>query len=352
MLALTVFERNRYNGSRKNGEFMSYRQYQEEWKQLYEEGVTLTEIGRRYGTSKGTVKNVLKDVVEFRPQSSFDAFADAWYDLYVNQGWTKADIARKHHTHTSTVSNVLRKKGILPERQKKARKYDDLLPAFIREYQEGMSLNEIAVKHNVDIKIVHTYLQNEGIVFRTITEATRKYPINEHYFDVLDSDEKAFHLGVVFGKGFLQQNIYSSFLDVSIHQKRKDLIESLVQALQPDSQEHINKENVTHRFISVPLYQTLSQYGLEDNTIKNIPSERVTAFCKGYLSVKLYVTEKSEWRVKAKKEILEILRKWFSEVIPASAISIRQEEEVYYSLYIYQQEMIQHLKSWLNRSTY
>jgi hypothetical protein len=333
----------------KDGDCMGYRQFQDEMKRLYEEeGLSLTEIDKRYGTSKGTVKNVLKDVVEFRPQSAFDAFADEWYDLYVNQGWTKADIARKHNTYTSTVSNVLRKKGILPERQKKPRKYDDLLPDFIKEYKKGMSLNEIAVKHDVDIKIVHTYLLNEGIELRTITEATRQYPINETYFNVLDSDPKAYHLGIVFGKGFLTKNVFSSFLDVSIHQKRKHLIQSLVEALQHENEEKINKENVTHRFISVPLYETLSHYGLHDNNIRNIPSERLEAFWKGYLSIKLYVTEKREWRVKDKKLILDSLKDWLSEKVSGSSIFIRKEED-FFSLYIYQQAVVEYLNHWLNQ---
>lgn len=326
----------------------NYKSYQMEWKQLYEEGVSLTEIGRRYGTSKGTVKNILKNVVEFRPLSPYEGMVDTWYDLYVNQCYSKQDIAIKYQTSASTVSRVLRKKGILPEKRTKARKYEHLLVSFIQEYKEGKSLNEIAKKHGVEMKIVHEYLLNEGIEMRSITEATRQYPIDETYFDVLDTDEKAYHLGIVFGKGSLHKSVGSSFLQVSVHQKRKQLLDSLVNAIQPESKEIVIKDNAVYRFLSIPLYQSLCQYGLSEHRITNIPKKRIKAFVKGYLSVKLYKSEKGEWRIRDKKSLLDFIAQWFSKMISPSSIFIREETEGFYSLFIYQKEIIKELQTILD----
>lgn len=61
---------------------------------------------------------------------------------------------------------------------------------LISEYENHKSMNQIAQMFGVYKGTVGVWLDELGIERRT-----RKWPLNEHYFDVIDEPEKAYWLG-------------------------------------------------------------------------------------------------------------------------------------------------------------
>lgn len=72
----------------------------------------------------------------------------------------------------------------------------------IRLYnQDKKSESEIAKILKVSQPTVGRWLKNWGIERRTPSEALRKYSVNEHYFDKIDTPEKAYILGFFYADG-------------------------------------------------------------------------------------------------------------------------------------------------------
>ena len=73
---------------------------------------------------------------------------------------------------------------------------------IIRLYQEEeMGLVPIAKLFNVSQKPIERLLKENNIEIRSNTFKSRKYNVNENYFDVIDSPNKAYIIGLLFADG-------------------------------------------------------------------------------------------------------------------------------------------------------
>ena len=60
------------------------------------------------------------------------------------------------------------------------------------DYQSGMSLKEVHLKYGIPELQVRFYVISNGGKIRTTTDHKRKYTFNEHYFDKIDTKDKAY----------------------------------------------------------------------------------------------------------------------------------------------------------------
>lgn len=60
----------------------------------------------------------------------------------------------------------------------------------------------------------------------------RKYKINEDFFSIIDSEEKAYFLGFIFADGYVNEK--NNVVDITIHNKDKEILNNLVSLLYPD----------------------------------------------------------------------------------------------------------------------
>src|ERR1700722_2902584 len=68
-------------------------------------------------------------------------------------------------------------------------------------YEGGMSLTKIGKKLSIDRKALARLLKNNGVESRKGFSYARKFDLNEHYFDVIDNEEKAYILGFIYADG-------------------------------------------------------------------------------------------------------------------------------------------------------
>lgn len=73
-------------------------------------------------------------------------------------------------------------------------------------YNSGIKIKEIAVKMKCHTDSIRKFLNRNGITTPTHSEANRRYVFNEHFFDIIDTEEKAYILGLFAADGYNQEN--------------------------------------------------------------------------------------------------------------------------------------------------
>lgn len=131
--------------------------------------------------------------------------------------------------------------------------------------EQGMSLREIAWQYNTTHGVIRRCLVSAGFTYKA-----RKYPLNEEFFEKLDTLEKLYFLGWIYSDGhvFSYEEKNHAGLKIKI-QKRdayileylKNLIESEA-PIQPDYTKGSEYSRIT--FGSKIIYSDLLKYGLEN----------------------------------------------------------------------------------------
>ena len=121
-------------------------------------------------------------------------------ELYIS-GLGSDTIGKQFGVGGEAILKILKKNGIArrPIERKKILKSDE--PKIIELYQGGMSANEIAEKYNVQHTLILRYLKLNNIERRDASECHRIYEINEDFFDVINTQEKAYFLGFLYADG-------------------------------------------------------------------------------------------------------------------------------------------------------
>lgn len=266
---------------------MKFEELAPEWAKLYnDEQLSFSEIAKRYNTTTRTVNRTLQGLVTTRPKSAYEQYAEVWKEMYLS-GQTKQAIGKKYGTSASTVMHVLKRHGIEPQTHSSKHKYSHLGAEWKNKYEAGSSLKEISDEYQVNIETIRQYIEREGGETRSYSESIRKYNIDDHYFDQVDEPLKAYHLGLVFGVGTLIEDMHLHMLNLSFQEANKEIAEKLIAVLGETSVYQGKKGEISIRYISKHLFDTLIQWGLRLNKDKNttfpkLPDELISAFVLGY----------------------------------------------------------------------
>lgn len=77
---------------------------------------------------------------------------------------------------------------------------------YVEMYNDGQSTVKIGDKFNRAPGTVKQHLNKLGIVLRSNRENSKKYYVeNDHYFDVIDSEDKAYLLGWMYSDGYIKK---------------------------------------------------------------------------------------------------------------------------------------------------
>lgn len=285
------------------------------WKDAYESGLSFKEVARKYGVDATTVRRRLKDKVEVRDKGTSKETVDEWYRLYTD-GVSKTAIAKKYKVSCSTVSRVLaREKGIKRERQGK-RVFEHLLPTFKRMYESGFDLRDISNETKASPQTVLNYLNEEGVTIRTYSESLRTYEVKEDYFDVIDSERKAYVLGLIFASGTLLDHRNSYSLQIIANTREVNVIQEIFGELTNKPNESIwfsvTDNCYKDRIFSKKIYDRLKELGLglkNEIRMPDIDKKYNKSFLKGHLvvSATLYVKQ-NDIRVGCRPNMVGALR--------------------------------------------
>ena len=115
-------------------------------------------------------------------------------DMY-QSGKSQSYIAGIYNCSESTMCNVMKQLKI-STRSGGSKNTPDIINKWIKMYLNGAQLKDIAQEFNTNYRTVSTQLKKNGIEIDRYT-----YHFNEHYFDNIDSQEKAYIMGMLWADG-------------------------------------------------------------------------------------------------------------------------------------------------------
>lgn len=96
---------------------------------------------------------------------------------------------------------------------------------IIKEYEKGMGCHRIALKYGYSKSFILNFIKGHNVNRRHGSEALhRKYIINQKFFKSIDSEEKAYFLGLICSDGC---NHKRGVIDISLTLKDKEILEKL-----------------------------------------------------------------------------------------------------------------------------
>ena len=90
----------------------------------------------------------------------------------------------------------------------------------------------LAEYYNISSVAVNALLRRHGYKAKSQSELQRKYNIDETFFDVIDTEEKAYFLGFLYADGY--NNTDRNSVNLSLKEDDKEILEKLNNLLQPN----------------------------------------------------------------------------------------------------------------------
>jgi intein-encoded DNA endonuclease-like protein len=141
-----------------------------------------------------------------------------------NQGYTQTEIGSKYNVCRDLIYRVIKEFGIPKSISKD--KYSNI----IELYQNGKTTVEIAKHYNTNITQICRILERNNIDRRH--DGNRKYTVDETYFDIIDTPNKAYILGFFYADGcnYMKRGTIS----MSLQQGDYEILELIRKELKSD----------------------------------------------------------------------------------------------------------------------
>lgn len=194
----------------------------------YLAGKSTCELGRELGCSNASVFVFLRRMgVELRIRKVLDANIDKIKELH-KQGMSAYAIDKKLGIGKSTAERALKQLGIdISHRQHKRK--DQLKnheAEIIALYESGVGSYLIGKKFGCQDATIVRFLIKRGVQLRPLWQ----YHVNESFFDVIDTEEKAYVLGFWYADGCNQTGV--PVVEITITDE--DILRVMASALQFD----------------------------------------------------------------------------------------------------------------------
>jgi intein/homing endonuclease len=156
------------------------------------------------------------------------------------------------------------------------------------DYCTGLSLAQVAEKHNVHLNTVFHLFKRHKLPARTYSQAQTKYEFDQYAFDVLTT-QGAYWLGFIYADGYLDEK--RNILRIILHEKDVIILEEFKIFL--NSNHPIHHYRKKRNIVSIQLVgnhftrslKRLGVFGKKTHTIQFpyfIPKEFYSDFIRGY----------------------------------------------------------------------
>ena len=96
---------------------------------------------------------------------------------------------------------------------------------IVHKYLSGSSMDKIAKEYSINKSSVFSILKTRNIPRRNSSDSHKKYAINENFFDLIDTPEKSYFLGILFADGY--NNTKNNLVRICLISKDKPLLNRL-----------------------------------------------------------------------------------------------------------------------------
>ena len=147
-------------------------------------------------------------------------------DLY-NEGYSAKEIGEKLELDPSTIIKHLKENGI---KIRKTKITQGMIDRVCKEYQDGLSQEKVAENNKTSRVTVRRILKNNGIPIRKQEEWLRCYDLNQEYFDVIDTQNKAYFLGFMYADGNVSKD--NNAIQIALQARDLHILESFKKELE------------------------------------------------------------------------------------------------------------------------
>ena len=115
---------------------------------------------------------------------------------------------------------------------------------IVNLYNSGLSQSKVGSIYNVGHYIIGKILKKCGVKSRDDSHKSRKYTINENYFDIIDSSNKAYILGLLYSDGCNYPPQHRVKLE--LQERDKDILDKInveIQSNKPLNFNNLNSKN-------------------------------------------------------------------------------------------------------------
>ena len=179
---------------------------QEQMVRAYQKGGSLADAAAPFGLSSRACRTALEKLgVPLRKRGEHGAKADElermarMYARCQNQ----EEVARHFGVTSIVVSRALRECGV---ERRIVRTEDAAKAEAVRLYIGGLSLGQTAKKLSISKRSVQLCVREAGVETRDPILASRKYTLNDNYFQEITDEERAWWLGWMASDGCLKGN--------------------------------------------------------------------------------------------------------------------------------------------------
>lgn len=173
--------------------------------------------------------------------------------------------------------------------------------SIIEQYLEGKNTSELGRLYNVNPGAIYYLIKKNGITPRNGSQAGRKYDIKEDFFDVIDTKEKAYFLGILYADGC--NSTENNLVRIVLTAKDKPLLERLSSEIynchrplslrkgkwfEDNGKRYKRKDSYCLSISNKHISKKLNEYGLvKAKSLKvtfpeYIPDELTSHFIRGY----------------------------------------------------------------------
>lgn len=168
----------------------------------YQNGAKITDLAAQYGLSRDSVYDTLvRRRIAIRPSRLHKIMPSEHPHIARKYlaGVSTKDLACEYGVAVSNICRILGLEGVevVSGKLSKARK-----ESAIEEYLAGATSIEVARKYGVGPGAIQSLLKRRGIAARPHTETHRKYTIDAHVFDEIDTEEKSYALGYLYADAY------------------------------------------------------------------------------------------------------------------------------------------------------
>jgi DNA-binding transcriptional regulator YiaG len=197
---------------------------------LYKEGIRLNEISQKLNVSLNSVLEILEVAIEnfqYKGPITFNqSHIKEILVLYEDTKISSKEIGKKFGHCKKTVLKILRKNRMIlrPSGTQKIMTEDE--PEIIKMKLAGFKSREIAEKFGVSIHPILRVLHKNNIKVDNYIpsiedrQSMRKYHCNKRYFSSIDSDDKAYFLGLFAADGGFKKNTQGEITGILIGLKK------------------------------------------------------------------------------------------------------------------------------------
>ena len=171
-------------------------------------------------------------------------------------------------------------------------------------FEQSKSSIELSKEYGFSPVTICKILKRNGLNARDRTQSNRRYSIKEDYFDNIDTQEKAYIMGLLYADGYNDTSRNS--VNLSLKESDKQILEDITKIIQPEKPLQfvkVNKDNCENHYRLVMANRHISQKIAEYGCIKAktfsvefpnwLDEELQSHFIRGYIDGDGWIGKKS-----------------------------------------------------------